>query len=293
MATAVRTMTLAQNSHIFPNNCQLIVSSNVLQSAHYQQQQHHGKRPIAPAIEPRSQNVLTSNGANQVISADKKKYNYGSLPYPGVQTPSVQRRNARERNRVKQVNNGFANLRQHIPQQVVTKMTNGGGRGAAKKLSKVDTLKLAVEYIRSLKDMLDDNENSDLRSTGNSSYYNDMQSIPRSEASLSPTPSYSSDASSSMSYTPNHAPNQQQHFKSEPYDSYAPSTSPAPSFHSEGSSTTHQQQFHHLPPTPTTFKSEMTYQTYPITQIAQISQLYDNENEDDDLLDAIAWWQQQ
>lgn len=293
MATAVRTMTLAQTSHIFPNNCQLIVSSNVLQSAHYQQQQHHGKRPIAPALEPRSQNVLTSNGANQVISADKKKYNYGSMPYPGVQTPSVQRRNARERNRVKQVNNGFANLRQHIPQQVVTKMTNGGGRGAAKKLSKVDTLKLAVEYIRSLKDMLDDNENSDLRSTGNSSYYNDMQSISRSEASLSPTPSYSSDTSN-LSYTPNHHPsNQQQRFKSEPFDSYAPSTSPAPSFHSEGSTTTHPQTFQHLPPTPTTFKSEMNYQTYPITQIAQISQLYDNENEDDDLLDAIAWWQQQ
>lgn len=83
-------------------------------------------------------------------------------PYP-QQPASVQRRNARERNRVKQVNNGFANLRQHIPSEVIGALATEGqsppvGRGASKKLSKVDTLKLAVEYIRRLQDLIDETD---------------------------------------------------------------------------------------------------------------------------------------
>lgn len=56
---------------------------------------------------------------------------------------SVARRNERERNRVKMVNNGFAVLRQHVP--------NGGKN---KKMSKVETLRSAVEYIRQLQKLL-------------------------------------------------------------------------------------------------------------------------------------------
>ncbi|CAO1399302.1 unnamed protein product [Diamesa hyperborea] len=204
-------MTLGQNIHMLQNNC-VILSGNMLSNNN---QPMYGKRPIAPAMEPRNQTtILTSNGANQVNQMmnqiPKKKYNYGSMPYPSNQTASVARRNARERNRVKQVNNGFSHLRQHIPQTVITALTKGG-RGSAKKLSKVDTLKLAVEYIRSLKDMLDDSENSDSASTSTSSYCADnsqhlLQSLPRSEASLSPTPSYSSEASTVFNDTINYAP---------------------------------------------------------------------------------------
>ncbi|CAB3382767.1 Hypothetical predicted protein [Cloeon dipterum] len=64
---------------------------------------------------------------------------------PG-QTISVARRNARERNRVKQVNNGFSNLRQHIP-----------FTARNKKMSKVETLKCAVDYIRNMQIMLVEN----------------------------------------------------------------------------------------------------------------------------------------
>ncbi|CAH1184219.1 unnamed protein product [Phyllotreta striolata] len=67
---------------------------------------------------------------------------------------AVARRNARERNRVKQVNNGFANLRQHIPNFIAAAFENSNGRGGNKKLSKVETLRMAVEYIRSLEDIL-------------------------------------------------------------------------------------------------------------------------------------------
>lgn len=271
MASAsIRTMTLGQNIHMMPNNC-VLVSANML-AGKSQQMFSLGKRPIAPAP-----TVLTSNGANQVINIPKKKYNYGAMQYPSNQTVSVARRNARERNRVKQVNNGFSNLRQHIPQTVITALTKGG-RGSAKKLSKVDTLKLAVEYIRSLKDMLDE-ENSSGAGSSTSSYYSEnsqhMQSIPRSEASLSPTPSYSSDASTSMSYTPNHIQGHQTHFKQEPFD---PSTSPAPSYHSD--IPIHHQQIY--PPTSTPYKPVHQYDNYsPVSP------------DDEDLLDAITWWQQQ
>ncbi|EDV45355.2 achaete-scute complex protein T4 [Drosophila erecta] len=89
-------------------------------------------------------------------------------PYNVDQSQSVQRRNARERNRVKQVNNSFARLRQHIPQSIITDLTKGGGRGPHKKISKVDTLRIAVEYIRRLQDLVDDlNGGSNIGATSN------------------------------------------------------------------------------------------------------------------------------
>lgn len=82
--------------------------------------------------------------------------------------PSVVRRNARERNRVKQVNNGFVHLRQHIPQAIVADLSNGRrggtGPGASKKLSKVDTLRMALEYIRRLQRVINEVDQSDASS---------------------------------------------------------------------------------------------------------------------------------
>lgn len=272
MAAAVRTMTLSQ---MIPNNC-VIVSGNNMYKPH-QAAPMYGKRPIAPTPNTTT-SILTSNGANQVINLPKKqKFNYGAMQYPATQTASVQRRNARERNRVKQVNNGFSNLRQHIPQNVITTLTKGG-RGASKKLSKVDTLRLAVEYIRGLKDLLDDNENNESTSAGSSSG-SSYNCILRSEPSLSPTPSYASDASSSLSYTPNLIQGHPMNFKQEPFDNYAEqSTSPSPSYHSSN----HQQTY---PSASTPYKqiAHHHYENYsPVSQ-----------PDDDELLDAIAWWQTQ
>ncbi|XP_006860872.1 PREDICTED: achaete-scute homolog 2 [Chrysochloris asiatica] len=63
----------------------------------------------------------------------------GAPEEAGVGAAAVARRNERERNRVKLVNLGFQALRQHVPHG-----------GASKKLSKVETLRSAVEYIRAL-----------------------------------------------------------------------------------------------------------------------------------------------
>lgn len=57
--------------------------------------------------------------------------------------PVAVRRNERERNRVKLVNMGFSTLRQHVP--------NGAKN---KKMSKVETLRSAVDYIRQLQQLL-------------------------------------------------------------------------------------------------------------------------------------------
>ncbi len=65
----------------------------------------------------------------------------------------MSRRNARERNRVRFLNMTFEVLRQHLP------LHKGGvQKGKNKKLSKVDTLRGAIGYIRELQELL---ENSD------------------------------------------------------------------------------------------------------------------------------------
>lgn len=209
-----------------------------------------GKRPIAPAPAPQTAATATvtsmehNHQLNRVSStitstSKKTKMTYAHMAYAATQPASVQRRNARERNRVKQVNMGFNNLRQHIPSDVVTNLTNGG-RGASKKLSKVDTLRMAVEYIRRLQGLIDESDveslasngstassNSSTSSTASSNSYYSPSPVqcsaiqpppPCSESSASPTPSYSSD-NSSVGHTSYIVP---QTYKYEPYDAYNP-----------------------------------------------------------------------
>lgn len=209
------------------------------QSQHTMKQPH----PIAPApMGVRPTTVLGMNGINlpqqqfTVIGGQKTpKYNYKTAPYD--QPASVVKRNARERNRVRQVNCGFVNLRQHIPQSIVSELTNGG-RGASKKLSKVDTLRLAVEYIRRLKDLIDESDseasNSSICSQSSTAgsppppvYYpsspESMQSVNQynqySESSISPTPSFHSDIDNCMMQT---TTSTQQVFKFENFQADSP-----------------------------------------------------------------------
>lgn len=127
-------------------------------------------------------------------SAKKRRVSDGSStkvrPAPGV---TVARRNARERNRVKQVNNGFSMLREHIPPEIAD-LFDQAGRGNAKKLSKVETLRMAVEYIRSLEKMLaldtsDDSESSSpLYLNNNNSTFSNMSVLSDSSMPATPPP---------------------------------------------------------------------------------------------------------
>lgn len=140
-----------------------------------------------------------------------------------------------------QVNNGFAALRQHIPSTVLATLASpasptpsSSGRGASKKLSKVETLRLAVEYIRSLQKMLEDHESETSSKCSmsenslpeeryfTSSQYSQYPIIlptppPSSEASSSPTPSQSSETSSHAAFT-------NTSYKQYSYDNYEPNS---------------------------------------------------------------------
>lgn len=102
----------------------------------------------------RSLKVLQDNQGNN----KKRKTQDSHVRTKTPQAVAVARRNARERNRVKQVNNGFASLRQHIPESIAKCFEEASTKNAAKKLSKVETLRMAVEYIRQLESMLGDTQ---------------------------------------------------------------------------------------------------------------------------------------
>lgn len=109
--------------------------------------------PIAPAPE---KNYVTHDTPPSLQY--RKKVHFRTNPYTGPQAASIARRNARERNRVKQVNDGFNALRRHLPASVVAALSGGARRGSGKKLSKVDTLRMVVEYIRYLQQLLEESD---------------------------------------------------------------------------------------------------------------------------------------
>ena len=74
----------------------------------------------------------------------------------GGKPATMDRRNARERNRVRFLNMTFDRLRQHLPQRLQgTPTTN---KTKSKKMSKVDTLRAAIDYINQLQEILEDSD---------------------------------------------------------------------------------------------------------------------------------------
>lgn len=68
----------------------------------------------------------------------------------------IRKRNERERHRVRCVNEGYARLREHLPQEL-----------EEKRLSKVETLRAAIDYIKHLQSLLDLNVSGMEVSPGN------------------------------------------------------------------------------------------------------------------------------
>ncbi len=75
---------------------------------------------------------------------------YGPYDY-AFEPAFIRKRNERERERVKCVNDGYARLREHIPLE-----------NKEKRISKVETLRSAIRYIKHLQTLLDslDSQNS-------------------------------------------------------------------------------------------------------------------------------------
>ncbi|XP_011639065.1 achaete-scute complex protein T3-like [Pogonomyrmex barbatus] len=266
-----------------------------------QQHHHHGLHTTSTAQTHRG-NVIVSTSStpsnNSTLQHGCKRskiYNQATGPYGTVphQPASVARRNARERNRVKQVNNGFATLRQHIPQTVAqalgssTAGTHGGSR-AAKKLSKVETLRMAVEYIRSLQRLLAEHDGSS--ESNGSSPTSTSSNSPGGENGIGSDSNHSAELrlrgniSGEIHHHGTSSDLRHQHLRQNPSPTFVPTTcsesssSPTPSFVSETSSAGSQG-----------------YST-PGTLYTTHSDSYDNYEpmspEDEELLDVISWWQQ-
>ncbi|KAM6115469.1 achaete-scute homolog 2 [Pterocles gutturalis] len=102
-----------------------------------------GALPPLPPAAPRGRR----RPASPELLRCKRRLAFAALPGTGAAAAAVARRNERERNRVRLVNLGFAALRQHVPHGA-----------ASKKMSKVETLRSAVEYIRALQRLLDEHD---------------------------------------------------------------------------------------------------------------------------------------
>ncbi|KAH8289595.1 hypothetical protein KR054_007598 [Drosophila jambulina] len=265
--TSICSSNFQQQQHY--QNINMLLQHHQNQQQNQQQQQiltqHQLIAPKMPLGNSQLQNIQHQSQSQLGPMLQKKKYNYNTMPY-GEQLPSVARRNARERNRVKQVNNGFVNLRQHLPQSVINSLSSGG-RGASKKLSKVDTLRIAVEYIRGLQDMLDDGTgprrhiyNSADESSNDS--YNDFEE---------------DDNSSS-----NSSPQQQHQFLVGQLNSYH-SASPTPSYSGSDVSGSNSNSMNYV-------KQELPEHDLKFESFDSFS---DEQPDDEELLDYISSWQEQ
>ncbi|XP_039259457.2 uncharacterized protein LOC120335903 [Styela clava] len=88
---------------------------------------------------------ICSTTSNFGVSEEKICDQSTSIPDIQKHPRSVARRNARERKRIKNVNQAFDNLRKRVPR---------GSKG--NKISKVETLRSAIEYIRALQGLVEE-----------------------------------------------------------------------------------------------------------------------------------------
>ncbi|XP_058939587.1 achaete-scute homolog 5 [Kogia breviceps] len=110
-------------------------------------------RPATPArAEPLgAAPFLLCPGAARPPYRDAYAPAFPGAPFPGalgacdrpVEPAFTRKRNERERQRVRCVNEGYARLRGHLP-----------GAPAEKRLSKVETLRTAIRYIKHLQELL-------------------------------------------------------------------------------------------------------------------------------------------
>ncbi len=123
----------------------------------------------SPESDRHSRSELHSSTDSMVYTIQELKFDlnnpsnpfspYCQIPLPSPYGPYdyafepafIRKRNERERERVKCVNDGYARLREHIPLE-----------NKEKRISKVETLRSAIRYIKHLQTLLDslDSQNS-------------------------------------------------------------------------------------------------------------------------------------
>lgn len=112
-----------------------------------------------PTLESRRHPI---HQAMTVRTKNKKstvKSSYRHVPHSQKPPQVVARRNARERRRVQAVNSAFLKLRKHVPYH-----------SKHKRLSKVKTLKIAIDYIHELQSLISDFDSKTMESKYNNNY---------------------------------------------------------------------------------------------------------------------------
>ncbi|RUS76141.1 hypothetical protein EGW08_016111 [Elysia chlorotica] len=100
----------------------------------------HGMYESTLEAKPSSNTGKSSTG----LAKNAKRNSYKHVPHYLKPAHLVAKRNARERTRVQAVNSAFVKLRKHVPYEA-----------KHKRLSKVKTLRLAIEYINHLQEILE------------------------------------------------------------------------------------------------------------------------------------------
>ena len=207
------------------------------------------------------------------------------------------KRNERERNRVETVNRGFETLRMHVPTASMVK-----------KMSKVNIINHAMDYIKNLTQLLKES------SSENSAW---MYNCPQSEANTFYTPQR-------MTHGPVHSSSQYPHRFAMP--TYPPPLTPispltpnytsesgyetagyysdsglvSPAMHSQPTTLSRSNSWCSSSPAPSPYAvASPTYSHQSLMTIKQEKPLPDStvddsesSGEEDDVLDAIAEWQQ-
>ena len=199
------------------------------------------------------------------------------------------KRNERERKRVETVNKGFETLRQHVP-----------AAAPVKKMSKVSILNEAMEYIAYLRTVLVNT--ADNSSSSEPVLLNYTQHIPYQYQSQVP---YHQSSATSIPQSPAHnhlySPYHHQHHQSsdQGFVSDYSQSSPAPAWHSPQPQYSphpqctpqHHSSYPHYTQKPQDNKISSSSQ-YPST-VSKFEKDEDSSGDEDDILDAIAEWQQQ
>lgn len=104
---------------------------------------HHQYSPFSDAIKnPR--NFQESVYSPRYIGCFSYLSYHGHLQEYSFEPAFIHKRNERERQRVRCVNDGYARLRDHLPREFEDK-----------RLSKVETLRAAINYIKHLENLLE------------------------------------------------------------------------------------------------------------------------------------------
>ncbi|KAL6112300.1 ascl4 [Pungitius sinensis] len=105
---------------------------------------HREDRSVPFLLYPSGMDPLRGPGLLPYLAPFHHHHGHFSVYECPFEPAFIQKRNERERQRVRCVNQGYAKLRDHLP-----------GQSADKRLSKVETLRAAIRYIKYLQGLVE------------------------------------------------------------------------------------------------------------------------------------------